>query len=293
VIAVLAGRVLHSGVPVADPWRLPQWWSAAGPILASFSVLRTLLIAGGACCAALGLSTVSLSMVSFRPAAVGRKPVNRVARRVPGIGPVAARLAGCTIAGATVVAGPAPATPAGAAATGLVGAGSSGADGNNGGAPEPAPPGSTAGPVPPRLIPLDAPGKVRRTPASVTTPSTPPSSPEEAPPATPASPPPPPPPPPPRPAPPATPSASVPSPGTPQSWSSTGSDRGSAWRVKAGDSLWSIAESVVAERLARQPTDSETGRYWLRLIAANRDRLPDPGNPSLIFAGDSIALPPG
>jgi hypothetical protein len=34
------------------------------------------------------------------------------------------------------------------------------------------------------------------------------------------------------------------------------------------------------------------GRYWVELIAANRSRLPDPSDPSLLFPGDLVRLPP-
>lgn len=44
--------------------------------------------------------------------------------------------------------------------------------------------------------------------------------------------------------------------------------------------------------LGRSPSTREIAPYWLRLIEANRSALPDPDNPSLIFAGERIALPP-
>jgi hypothetical protein len=31
--------------------------------------------------------------------------------------------------------------------------------------------------------------------------------------------------------------------------------------------------------------------YWARLIEANRSRLPDPADPSLLFPGDVLVLP--
>jgi nucleoid-associated protein YgaU len=34
------------------------------------------------------------------------------------------------------------------------------------------------------------------------------------------------------------------------------------------------------------------GRYWRRLIDANRDRLVDPGNPDLLLPGQELVLPP-
>ena len=69
-------------------------------------------------------------------------------------------------------------------------------------------------------------------------------------------------------------------------------DAGTSWAVRPGDNLWSISESVLQGRLGRQPSEAETGTYWLQVIAVNRPRLPDPRNPGLIFAGESVALPP-
>lgn len=68
-----------------------------------------------------------------------------------------------------------------------------------------------------------------------------------------------------------------------------------AWTVRAGDDFWSIAEAVVA-RSAPGGADpggaDRVGRYWAALLAANRDRLPVPGDPNLLFPGDVILLPP-
>ena len=61
--------------------------------------------------------------------------------------------------------------------------------------------------------------------------------------------------------------------------------------VERGDHLWSIAEDEVAERLGREPTDGEVSDLWRRTIETNRDRLADPSNPSLIFAGQEILVP--
>lgn len=58
------------------------------------------------------------------------------------------------------------------------------------------------------------------------------------------------------------------------------------WVVRPGDSLWSIAEATIGgppERVAA---------YWERLVTANRPTLPDPADPSLLFPGDVVALPP-
>jgi hypothetical protein len=82
-----------------------------------------------------------------------------------------------------------------------------------------------------------------------------------------------------------------------------------SWVVGAGDSFWSIAEVVVAQahqdQQPAQParaeaeadevgaqTEAEVGRYWSRLVAANRDRLAAPGHPDLLIPGQTLVLPP-
>jgi hypothetical protein len=63
------------------------------------------------------------------------------------------------------------------------------------------------------------------------------------------------------------------------------------WRVAPGDHLWSIAEDVLGEALGRPVDDGEVAGYWRRLVAANRERLADPANPDLLFAGDLLVVP--
>jgi nucleoid-associated protein YgaU len=60
--------------------------------------------------------------------------------------------------------------------------------------------------------------------------------------------------------------------------------------VVAGDSLWSIAEHTLAERLGRAPSDAEIVPYWERLIDANRALLTEAG-PDLIFPQQVFVLP--
>ena len=80
---------------------------------------------------------------------------------------------------------------------------------------------------------------------------------------------------------------------------------GGTWAIRPGDDFWSIAEAVVAGAGASGGAHSGAGMsdavppppravaaYWSRLVAANRDRLPVPGDPNLLFAGDVIVLPP-
>jgi len=61
--------------------------------------------------------------------------------------------------------------------------------------------------------------------------------------------------------------------------------------VLRGDSLWSIAERTVTERLGRPAQDHETAPYWRILMEVNRHRLVDPGDPDLIHPGQELILP--
>jgi hypothetical protein len=63
------------------------------------------------------------------------------------------------------------------------------------------------------------------------------------------------------------------------------------WTVRPGESLWSIAEAVV-DAHAGAPSAGMVARYWLELTAANRDRLPKPADPDLLFTGDVLVLTP-
>lgn len=58
------------------------------------------------------------------------------------------------------------------------------------------------------------------------------------------------------------------------------------WRVRPGDSLWSIAEATAGGPPAR------VAAYWAELVNLNRPHLPDPADPSLLFPGDIVVLPP-
>jgi nucleoid-associated protein YgaU len=64
------------------------------------------------------------------------------------------------------------------------------------------------------------------------------------------------------------------------------------WWVKAGQSFWSVAESVLTARLGRRPTDAEVDPYWRALMATNRAHLAHPGNPDLLYVGQQLTLPP-
>jgi nucleoid-associated protein YgaU len=62
-------------------------------------------------------------------------------------------------------------------------------------------------------------------------------------------------------------------------------------RVVPGESLWSIAQDVLAHRWEREPTDAEVLTYWEQVIEHNRAGLADPDNPDLLFPGDEVRLP--
>lgn len=82
------------------------------------------------------------------------------------------------------------------------------------------------------------------------------------------------------------------------------------WTVRAGQSFWSIAESVVCSQTVprsgpaaaggagttvpgrRPPDPVVVARYWAELVAANLDRLPVPGDPDILYVGDRLRLPP-
>jgi hypothetical protein len=61
--------------------------------------------------------------------------------------------------------------------------------------------------------------------------------------------------------------------------------------VRAGDSLWLIARASLTHATGRRPGDTEVARYWRAVIAANRPTLRS-GDPSLIYAGEIVVLPP-
>lgn len=63
--------------------------------------------------------------------------------------------------------------------------------------------------------------------------------------------------------------------------------------VAPGDSFWTIAEGAATERVGRVPTVAEITAVWAPFVAANADRLVEPGNPDLIFAGQVLVLPAG
>jgi hypothetical protein len=76
--------------------------------------------------------------------------------------------------------------------------------------------------------------------------------------------------------------------------SHTGGDpvaKASSYTVRPGDHFWSIAERALLDAWGRAPSDAEITPVWKRLIAANRDKLVDPGNPDLLLPGQDLTIP--
>lgn len=59
--------------------------------------------------------------------------------------------------------------------------------------------------------------------------------------------------------------------------------------VAPGDSMWSLAEDHVEERLGRPATDDEVSQYWSEVVEANPDI--SSGNADLIYPGEILTLP--
>lgn len=64
------------------------------------------------------------------------------------------------------------------------------------------------------------------------------------------------------------------------------------WEVRAGQHLWGITASQLAEAFDRLPTDAEIARHLHEVIRANRSRLVRPDDPDLILPGQRLVLPP-
>lgn len=65
-----------------------------------------------------------------------------------------------------------------------------------------------------------------------------------------------------------------------------------SWTVEPGESFWSIAEEHLGDVWGVDAlTDEQIVSYWKPLIAANEDRLVDPGNPDLLLPGQELRLP--
>ena len=62
--------------------------------------------------------------------------------------------------------------------------------------------------------------------------------------------------------------------------------------LEAGDHLWSVADRALTDAWGRAPSDDELAPFWEQVVEANRDRLPDPANPDLVFPGEVVTVPP-
>ncbi|HVM64172.1 MAG TPA: hypothetical protein VMU14_04870 [Acidimicrobiales bacterium] len=64
------------------------------------------------------------------------------------------------------------------------------------------------------------------------------------------------------------------------------------WTVQPAENFWAIARRIVASRTGvAAPMPSAIAPFWAALIAANRDRLRDPRDPSLVYAGERFVIP--
>lgn len=72
----------------------------------------------------------------------------------------------------------------------------------------------------------------------------------------------------------------------------TPTQRPSTWTVAPGESLWSIAEELLADAWRRPPSDAEVDPFWRALVEVNRGRLVDPVDPDAIEPGQVFEVPP-
>ncbi|MEY2447875.1 MAG: hypothetical protein QOH79_1351, partial [Acidimicrobiaceae bacterium] len=64
------------------------------------------------------------------------------------------------------------------------------------------------------------------------------------------------------------------------------------WEVQPGESFWSVAVAIADTRAGGQATTSAVDAMWRALIDANREQLPKPNNPSLLYVGTILTIPP-
>jgi nucleoid-associated protein YgaU len=62
--------------------------------------------------------------------------------------------------------------------------------------------------------------------------------------------------------------------------------------VQPGESFWSIATAIADTRAGGDATLGEVDAVWRALIEANRGQLPKPSNPSLLYVGMTLTIPP-
>lgn len=260
IVVFYIGR---QALPLPGSWSVQaweQWWSSAGPLVAVFAVARGVLVVAAVILAVVFV-VVAVAVAGAGAGRPGMAARLSAARRWPGFGPVlrlaiAAGATGAALAGC----GSGPSGPgSGGAALSVVPPAptltNSGAAGHRSAASSE--PGFRL-PAPP-AVPVTGPGSGGGPPPVARTlgprrrsPGSPPGSP-----------------------PPVALSAPPVAVGAP-----------GRWVVGAGDSLWSIAEATVG------PHSGQVAAYWVAMIDLNRPTLPDPSDPSLLFAGDVVLLPP-
>ena len=62
--------------------------------------------------------------------------------------------------------------------------------------------------------------------------------------------------------------------------------------VQPGESFWSIAVAIADARAGGHATAKAVDAVWRALIEANRGQLPKPRNPSLLYVGTLLTIPP-
>ena len=62
--------------------------------------------------------------------------------------------------------------------------------------------------------------------------------------------------------------------------------------VQVGESFWTIAVDLVAAS-GGSPDAGAVTSVWSALVAANADRLVEPGNPDLLHVGQTLVVPGG
>jgi hypothetical protein len=64
-----------------------------------------------------------------------------------------------------------------------------------------------------------------------------------------------------------------------------------AYTVQHGQSMWTIAQSVVQQHFGAGATQAQVAHYWAQLVQANINHLPVDHNANLIFSGTILTLP--
>jgi nucleoid-associated protein YgaU len=62
--------------------------------------------------------------------------------------------------------------------------------------------------------------------------------------------------------------------------------------VQPGESFWSIAVTIADARAGGPAPTKAVDVIWRALIEANRAQLPKPRNPSLLYVGTTLTVPP-